>query len=85
MNLQKELEKIKERNARVEADKAWETSLHRRGAVGIAIYAVALVFLYSINAENAVLSALVPAVAYFLSTLTLPFLKGMWLKNVYKK
>ncbi len=63
----------------------WETSLHRRGAVGIAIYAVALVFLYSINAENAVLSALVPVVAYFLSTLTLPFLKGMWMKNVYKK
>jgi len=30
MNLKEEIEKIKERNKRVEADKAWETSYSRR-------------------------------------------------------
>ena len=35
-SLEKELEAIKERNKRVEADKAWETSKNRRGIIAAA-------------------------------------------------
>lgn len=81
----KELQKIKERNARVEVDKAWETSIARRGILAVATYFAVLLFLYIIRAPNPELAALVPALAYVLQTLTLPFLKGMWIKKAYKR
>jgi len=83
--MQNELESIKSRNARVEADKAWETSKTRRIIIAIATYAIIVLFLISINAPNPYVNAAIPAIAYFLSTLTLPFLKGWWIKNAYNK
>ena len=85
MDVQEELKGIKERNLRVEADKEWETSLARRGILAVATYFAVLVFLYIIRAPNPELAAAVPALAYVLQTLTLPFLKEMWLRNAYKK
>ena len=79
------LSKLKERNARVEADKAWETSWARRGIIAIFTYLVVVVFLISIGAQDPWLAALVPAGAYMLSTSTLPFIKKWWIKNSYKK
>jgi hypothetical protein len=46
MDIESEIQKIKERNARVEADKAWETSKTRRLAIAVFTYIVA-VFLLS--------------------------------------
>ncbi len=80
-----EIEKIKERNVRVELDKAWETSKTRRIIISVMTYIIIVVFLYSINAPNPWLNALVPTVGFVLSTLTLPFFKKWWIKNVYKK
>lgn len=40
MNIQKEINQIKERNKKVEADKAWETSLSRKILIAILIYIV---------------------------------------------
>lgn len=79
--LEAEIKKIKERNSRVEADKAWETSLTRRSLLFIFTYLAIGLYLNAINIPNAWLSAIVPAVGFFLSTLTLPFLKGIWLKS----
>lgn len=79
------IQEIKERNARVEADKAWETSWTRRGLIAMFTYFIVVIFLISINAQDPWLTALVPVGAYLLSTLTLPFIKKWWVSNSYKK
>lgn len=78
---QGKIEAIEERNRRVELDKAWETSCVRRGFIAVITYLVAVWFMWSIGVEDAYLNALVPTGGYVLSTLSLPFLKKMWLKN----
>lgn len=85
MILNKDIEKIKERNARVEADKAWELSKTRRILIASSIYFFALALFSMITTPKPILDALVPTLAYLLSTLTFPFFKDWWLKNVYKQ
>ncbi|MCL5970088.1 MAG: hypothetical protein M1450_01125 [Patescibacteria group bacterium] len=79
--LRKEIERIKERNKKVEADKAWETSLTRRLFIAISTYILILIFLFSIGAERPYLTAIIPAVAYIVSTLSLGLLKSKWLER----
>ncbi len=81
----KEIGLIKKRNAKVEADKAWETSLVRKGIICTFTYFVVVLVLCISGAEQPWLAGLVPAIAYFLSTLTLPFAKKWWLKKRVKK
>jgi len=78
--IQEALKMIEERNKRVELDKAWETSFLRRGFIAVITYLIALWFMKSIGVDNACLNALVPTGGYMLSTLSIPFLKKMWLK-----
>ena len=80
-----ELDTIRERNARVEADKAWETSWTRRLIIAGGTYIVVSVYLSFLGVQDAMLHALVPPGAYLLSTLTLPVCKRVWLERVYKK
>lgn len=84
-NTKEEIQKIKERNKRVEADKAWETSIARRALITVATYFIVVVFLYSIEAPRPWLNALVPTIGYIISTLSLPFIKRFWIKNIYRK
>jgi len=79
--LEKKVATIEARNARVEADKAWETSLARRGALTLFTYIAVGAYLAAIGVKDAWLNAIVPAVAFMLSTLTLPYLKEIWLKG----
>ncbi|MBI4177593.1 MAG: hypothetical protein HY516_04480 [Candidatus Aenigmarchaeota archaeon] len=79
------MEKIKKRNARVEADKAWETSGTRRVIIAAATYATITLFLLYINTPGPFVVALVPTIGYLLSTLTMPVLKKWWLNRSYKK
>ena len=79
--IQKEIEEIKERNRRVETDKAWEVSWARRLFISIVTYVVAGIWLILIHETRAGLKALVPVVGYVLSTLSLPPLKRWWIKN----
>lgn len=80
-----ELENIKARNAKVEADKAWETSWTRKLLITIGTYVIIGGYLCFLGVEQAWLHALVPAAAYLLSTLTLPFAKNLWIAKIYKK
>ena len=73
--LKREIERIKERNKRVELDKAWERSWTRRILIAVITYLVILAFLYSIGAPYPSLSALVPMAGFILSTLTIPVFK----------
>ncbi len=78
------LRKIEERNRKVEADKAWETSWARRGLLALFTYLAVGFYLQAINIQAPWLNAIVPAVAFMLSTLTMPFFKELWLKHTRK-
>ena len=79
--LEREVEKLKARNIRVEKDKEWETSYFRRGLVALFTYLAIGIYLYAINIPYPWLNAIVPTVGFMLSTLTLPFFKKQWLKR----
>jgi hypothetical protein len=76
--MESELEKINERNRRVENDKAWEMSKTRRGIVALFTYVVACIFLSTIGNESPHINSLVPVGGYLLSTLSLPVIKRLW-------
>ena len=78
--LEKEIQKLKERNRKVEMDKAWETSLARRGLLIIFTYVAIGLYLWAIKIENPWLNAIVPSVGFLLSTLTLSYFKNLWVK-----
>jgi hypothetical protein len=80
-----DIENLKERNKRVERDKAWETSNTRKIIIALMTYIVIVVFLWEINAPKPLLNAIVPTIGFILSTLTLPFFKKLWISYIYKK
>ncbi len=80
-----EIENIKKRNKQVEANKAWETSITRKIILFVMTYSIAGLVLLSIKNPSPWTNALIPAVGFFLSTLTLPFIKDYWRKYIYKK
>lgn len=83
--LKQRIETIEERNKKVEIDKAWETSWTRRILLIVFTYLAIGLYLNSINIDHPWLSAIVPAIAFLLSTLTLPFFKELWKKYLHKK
>lgn len=84
-DLEKEIGSIKERNKKVEEDKAWETSYARRFLLIAFTYLSIGVYLNALKIPNPWMNAIVPAVAFFLSTLTLPFFKQLWQNHSRKK
>lgn len=82
--LQFEIEEIKKRNQKVEADKSWETSWTRRIIISLSTYIVIVVFFYFANLPKPFANAIVPAVAFVLSTLTVPLFKQWWLRKIKK-
>jgi hypothetical protein len=83
--LEKEISKIKERNLKVEADKAWETSFFRKTLIAILTYAVMVLFFYFAYLPNPFINAIVPTIGFALSTLSIPFFKNLWIQYWYKK
>ena len=81
MNIEKEVKQIIQRNEKVEADKAWETSFTRRAIITIMTYLIIVLFLYIINISSPWINALIPTIAFMLSTLTLPFFRKLWLNK----
>lgn len=81
MEIDKEIEKIKERNKKVEKDKAWEISFTRRIFIGILTYIVILIYSYTISKINNIfLSSLIPVIGFGLSTLSLKLIRKIWEK-----
>lgn len=76
MDLEKEIEQIKQRNKKVELDKAWETSWTRRICIMILTYIVVIIYSHLIqNTNNIALSSLVPVIGFTLSTLSLKLIR----------
>ena len=83
-NLEQKIKKIEERNQAVEADKAWEISWARRGLLMAFTYLALGTYMWAIDISRPWLNAVVPAVGFMLSTLTMPFFKEIWLKRNQK-
>ncbi|PIN84756.1 MAG: hypothetical protein COV47_05815 [Candidatus Diapherotrites archaeon CG11_big_fil_rev_8_21_14_0_20_37_9] len=84
MELEKEINLLKERNKKVEADKAWETSKTRRLILALSTYFIVYYFLTLINSPDQHFVSLVPAGAYLLQQYSMPFLKKIWAQRFHK-
>ncbi len=80
--LEQRLKTIEERNMKVDIDKAWERSFTRRVLLALFTYLAISLYLYAIEVSEPWLHAIVPALGFMLSTLTMPFFKNMWLKFI---
>ncbi|MBI1866514.1 MAG: hypothetical protein HYS02_01975 [Candidatus Staskawiczbacteria bacterium] len=83
--IKKEINLIKERNQRVESDKAWETSIFRIVSILIMTYIITAIVFYFIRVKNFLMNAFIPTVGFYLSTQSLPFIKKWWISKLYKK
>lgn len=82
--LKQEIEQIKQRNTRVEADKARETSWIRKLSVALLTYAVIVIFFYTAWLPKPRINAIVPTLGFLLSTLSISIVKNIRIKK-YRK
>lgn len=83
-HLENRVAAIEDRNRNVESEKAWETSITRRGLIVLFTYLAVGLYMQAINIPKPWLNAIIPSMGFLLSTLTLPFVKRFWLKYIYK-
>ena len=81
MNIEQEIKKIQERNARVELNKNWETSWIRIFTIAVLTYFVIVIFFYFAELPKPFINSIVPALAFILSTLSLPIFKWWWIRR----
>lgn len=82
--LEKEVDAIKARNKRVETEKAWETSWTRRIMIAVMTYFVVAIFFEFLGASDPVGDAVVPSLAFIISSLSAPLIKKWWLRYIFK-
>lgn len=86
MNLEEEINKIKERNKKVELDKKWETSITRKICIMILTYIVVVIYSYIIKKyDNIFLSSFVPVIGFLLSTFSLKYIRKIWENKVIRR
>lgn len=83
-SLKQEIDEIKSRNARVEAEKAWETSTIRKIVIFVFTYIVIVIFFFVVDLPSPFRNAVVPAAAFIISTLTITVFKKWWINKIYK-
>ena len=79
--IEEELRLIRARNKRVELEKAWEVSATRKIAILVLTYVIASIILCLIEVQKFWLAAIIPTVGYLLSTLSVSWLKQIWIKQ----
>ncbi len=79
--LKEEIEKIKARNKKVEADKSWETSRTKAIFITGSVYILAVLLMILTGTNNPLVNAFIPSVGYLISTLSYGILKNWWLKR----
>ena len=80
-DLEARIKTIEKRNERVTYDKAWEVSWVRRGLIAGVTYICAFILLNILGHEGAWKHAFVPVMGYILSTLSLPPIKALWIRQ----
>lgn len=78
-DLQQRLELVEQRNARVEAEKAWEGSWYRRLLIMAFTYLIVFAYNTAIGVKAPWLTAVVPTTGFLLSTLTFRWIKRHWI------
>ena len=82
MSLEERVNKIEERNKKVELNKSWETSWTRRICIMILTYIVVVFYSYlTTKINNIFLSSLVPVIGFTLSTASLNIIRKLWEKS----
>lgn len=84
-NLEQRIAKIEERNRKVEADKAWETSATRKIFIAVFTYLAIGLYLSVIDVQRPWINAIVPTVGFIFSTLTMPIIKKLWIEKMWTK
>lgn len=84
-SLNEEINKIKDRNAKVEAEKAWEISIMRKVFIMISIYVIIALVMLFLNFDKPFLNAIIPTCWYLLSTLSISILKKRYIENYIAK
>ena len=79
-DINQEIHQLKERNKRVEIDKARETSTTRKISIMLLTYAVIVLFLYTARLSRPWINAIIPTLWFMLSTLSLPLFKKLRIK-----
>lgn len=82
--LHKEILNIKERNKKVELEKAWETSMSRKALIFVLTYFVSVLVFIVTKIPKPFTNAVIPAIAFLLSTMSLSYMKKHWMKNAGK-
>lgn len=77
-NLSNRIDKIENRNKKVEMDKTWETSTTRKVSVALLTYISITLYFLAIGIERPFLNATVPTLGFLLSTLSLTLIRKVW-------
>lgn len=80
-DLAKRISLIESRNKKVELEKEWETSFARKLSITALTYLLLAAYFGLVLKVNPWINAIVPTVGFVLSTLSLSFIKKLWLKN----
>lgn len=83
-SIEQEIVDIRERNVRVEMEKAWERSFFRKGVIAVLTYAVVVLFFFVAQLPHPLINALVPTFGFLLSTLSLPFFQKIWFRYFHQ-
>ena len=81
MDLASRINEIRERNRRVELDKEWETSWTRRLIIFVLTYFAIVIYFFFAELPKPFLNSLVPALAFVISTSSLPYFKKLWIRS----
>lgn len=76
--VESELAAIRNRNHRVESNKAWETSRVRLFSITAITYVTMVLVFLVLGSNRPLIDALIPTTGFFLSTLSLSFLRARW-------
>jgi hypothetical protein len=77
--LEKRLEAVEARNRKVSADKGWETSAARRICIMVITYVLIGIYMNILGVHAPWENAVIPTTGFLLSTLTLSWVKQVWL------
>ena len=76
-DLENRIEKIEQRNARVEQDKKWERSPVRIICIIVLTYSLVLLYQYLADTSSIFISSAIPVLGFFLSTLSIGFIRKL--------
>ena len=75
------IEAIEKRNKKVEGDKAWEGSWLRKILIMILTYIIICLYQTTVDTTNPFIGSMIPVAGFFLSTLSLKYIKIWWLRQ----